>query len=399
MRVLATVGFLGYFGETDGVVTTYRNLLPFFAREGPEVDVVAYGPEDRTEEMGRVRFHVHRPRLPVRVDPRRWVDLAFARTRLARTLAAAGHDLVQSSTPDPMGLWARGVARRRGVPFLAVYHTALDHYARLRAGEVLGRTMGRVLGGGMARWMDGYYGSADLVLAPSQAVRDDLAARLAPPVGVLSRGVDAELFHPGKRRRAEGRVRALYVGRVAPEKNLDLLARVFRAETAAELTVVGDGPSVDDLRRRLPQATFTGRLVGESLAQAYADADFFVFPSKTDTLGNVVLEAMASGLPAVVTDHMGPKELVRHEQTGYVTGSDEEFAAAVRALIADADGRAAMGRAARRFAKTRSWEAIFHRLRSTHDELRAARPAVEAGVQSPLGFLGSRSMPKRSAIR
>lgn len=370
MRVLITVGFLGYFGETDGVVTTYRNLLPFFERGGPDADVVAYGPEDSSEDHGRVRVHVRRPRLPVRVDPRRWVDLAFGGTALARDLARTRYAMVQSSTPDPMGLWARQLARRQGCPFVAVYHTALDQYAQIRGRQAAGALVGGLMGRVMEAWMRRYYGGADLILAPSDTVRAALTARLGPPVAVLSRGVDSHAYHPGRRRRAPGRVRALYVGRVAPEKNLALVARVFGGRTDIDLTIVGDGPSVPDLRAALPAAAFTGRLTGETLAQAYADADLFVFPSRTDTLGNVVLEAMASGLPVVVSDAMGPKELVRHGTTGFVTGTDAEFAAAVDTLAADAAMRRTMGVAARRFAETRSWAAIFAQLLGYYEQLR-----------------------------
>jgi alpha-1,6-mannosyltransferase len=168
------------------------------------------------------------------------------------------------------------------------------------------------------------------------------------------------------------RVRALYVGRVAPEKNLDLLARVFAGRVDVDLTIVGDGPSSAELQQRLPGARFTGRLTGDALTSAYREADFFVFPSRTDTLGNVVLEAMASGLPAVVTDSMGPKELVDHGRTGFVAGSDAAFAAAVDTLVADRALRRAMGAAARRFAETRSWDAIFAQLLRYYEQTGAA---------------------------
>jgi glycosyltransferase involved in cell wall biosynthesis len=376
MRVLITVGFLGYFGETDGVTTTYRHLLPFFERLGPDVDVVAYGPEDRVLIQGHVRLFVHRPRLALRVDPRRWIDLGFGATTLARELARVPYSLVQSSTPDPMGRWAQRLARRRGWPFVALYHTALADYAAIRARRAAGRLAGWALGRAMDGWLAGFYGAADLVLAPSESVRADLAARVPAPVAVLGRGVDSRRFRPDRRRRRAGRVRALYVGRVAPEKNLDLLARVFAPMTDVDLTVVGDGPSWDDLRRKLPRAAFTGRLVGDALAQEYADADFFVFPSRTDTLGNVVLEAMASGLPVVVTDSLGPKELVRHGETGFVAGSDEEFAGSVRTLVGDGGRREVMGLTARRFAETRSWRAIFEQLLGYHDQVRRRNSSV-----------------------
>ena len=392
MRVLITVGFLGHFGETDGVVTTYRNLLPFFERGGPEVDVLAYGLEDRTEVRGPVRLHVCRPRLPVRVDPRRWVDLAFALTPLARELARTPYTIVQSSTPDPMGLWARSVARRQRCPFVAVYHTALDQYAAIRGTRAAGALVGRAMGATMEAWMRRYYGSADLILAPSESVRAELASRLHPPVAVLSRGVDSDMFRPDRRSASrDTRVRALYVGRVAPEKNLDLVARLFADRPDIDLTIVGDGPSTADLRTRLPQATFTGRLLGDALAEAYANADFFVFPSRTDTLGNVVLEAMASGLPVVVSDSMGPKELVRHGETGFIAATDADFAGAVDTLARDTARRLAMGTAARRFALTRSWESIFRQLLGYYDQVRVAKLAVS--VPRPPAI----SPPRRTA--
>jgi phosphatidylinositol alpha 1,6-mannosyltransferase len=377
MRVLMTVGFLGHFGETDGVVTTYRNLLPRFVRSGVPVDVVAYGPRDHVETDGHVRLFVHRPRVPLRVDPARWVDVAFGATRLARELGRLPYTVVQSSTPDPLGLWARGVARRQGCPLVALYHTALGQYAAIRGGHAAGPFAGWVMGRVMEEWLHRYYDQADLVLAPSESTRDEIAATLRPRVSVLSRGVDSQAFHPAKRRRGDsGHVRALYVGRVALEKNLDLLARIFRHRTDVYLTIVGDGPYTAELKAHLPSAQFTGRLTGEALASAYADADFFVFPSRTDTLGNVVLEAMASGLPVVVADSMGPKELVRRDDTGFIAHTDEDFARAIDVFVEQPGRRQAMGRAARGFAETRSWDSIFTQLLRYYDEagrLRATR--------------------------
>src|SRR5262245_32220342 len=218
MRVLITVGFMGHFGETDGVTTTYRNLLPLLESGGPDVDIVTYGPEDRVETRGRVRLFVHRPRCPLRVDPRRWIDLAFPATSLARELARVPYDVVQSSTPDPLGRWARRGARRQGSPFGALYHTALSDYAAIRVRRAGGGLLVWLMGRCMDAWVGRHFDRADLVLAPSESVRSELAARLRPPVAVLGRGVDSQHFNPGRRRRPFGRVRALYVGRLAPEK-------------------------------------------------------------------------------------------------------------------------------------------------------------------------------------
>jgi glycosyltransferase involved in cell wall biosynthesis len=145
--------------------------------------------------------------------------------------------------------------------------------------------------------------------------------------------------------------------------------------------VVGDGPYLAEMRRLLPDAIFTGRLTGQELLEAYADGDLFVFPSHTDTLGNVVLEAMSSGMPAVVTDSMGPKELVVNGDTGFVASTDDEFAAAVERLLGDHALRHKMGEAARCFAERRSWESIFVRLSAYYSEVLAAAavsPALRA---------------------
>lgn len=397
MRVLITVGFLGRNGETDGVATTYRHLIPFFERSGLAVDIVAYGPEDGVEERNGVRLFTHRPRLPLQVDPRRRIDVAFAGTRLARTLASEPVTLVQSSVPDPMGVWAGTVARRWRAPFVTLYHTALEDYAGIRARRRAGPVAGRAARGAMAWWLRRYFDSSDLVLAPARCVAEDLTRWLRPPAGVLGRGVDSEAFHPRKRRREGGRVRALYVGRVVPEKNLDLLVDVFAERTDVDLSIVGDGTALEAVRARLPRAVVPGRVVGEALAQTYADADFFVFPSRTDTLGNVVLEAMASGLPAVVTDDMGPKELVEPGRTGFVAHTDADFADAVDRLVEDVDRRRSMGAAARRFAETRSWEAIFGQLLQYYERVLAERrPAGRVSV-SP--GQASRPLPPREGAR
>jgi glycosyltransferase involved in cell wall biosynthesis len=309
-----------------------------------------------------VRIFVHRPRVPLRVDSLRRIDPIFPWTRLGRELFRVPYSLVQSSTPDILGLWARFVARRHGCPFVAIFHTALAQYVEIRGRRSAGALAGRIAGGAMRIWIRRYFNRANLILAPSASVKRELEGELRPPIEVLSRGVDCRRFHPRKRTRGADRVRALYVGRVAPEKNLDLLVRVLAQRADMEAVVVGSGPSLDSLRGRMPGAAFVGRLEGESLARAYADADFFVFPSRTDTLGNVVLEAMASGLPVVVTDSMGPKDLVEHGVNGFVAGTDGEFARAVDALAADAGLRHRMGRAARLLAEKRSWRSISERL-------------------------------------
>jgi glycosyltransferase involved in cell wall biosynthesis len=126
--------------------------------------------------------------------------------------------------------------------------------------------------------------------------------------------------------------------------------------------VVGDGPYLKEMKAMLPGGRFTGFLKGEALRRAYASADIFVFPSTTDTFGNVVLEAMGSGLPVIVTDQMGPRELVDHGRTGFITRDADDFGDKLDILIRDKEKRQRMGRAARAYALTRSWAAVFEKL-------------------------------------
>jgi len=185
---------------------------------------------------------------------------------------------------------------------------------------------------------------------------DMLERSTRQPCFLMPRGVDAELFHPRNRtRRADDGERVLgFVGRLSVEKNVALLATVQQqleqmGVTNSRFMIVGHGSEEQWLRDHLPRAEFTGVLTGKSLAAAYANMDMFVFPSHTDTFGNVVLEALASGVPAIVTPEGGPKTIVR----------DEQFAQAIAELFGDAERLASMRISARAYAENASWDAVF----------------------------------------
>jgi glycosyltransferase involved in cell wall biosynthesis len=213
-------------------------------------------------------------------------------------------------------------------------------------------------------------------LCPLQSTRRELVARgiRADKIALYPRGVDVHRFTPEKpngfyeqRCGVQADVKLLYVGRVSKEKNLDIRAeaydRVRVQHPRTHLVVVGEGPYLEDMRRQLRRhpCTFTGTLTGDDLVKAYAAADLFVFPSTTDTFGNVILEAQACGLPVVVTDQGGPKENMRPDKTGLVVpGNDSAaLAAALHRLLASRSMRSAMGQEARRFMTARSFEAAF----------------------------------------
>jgi glycosyltransferase involved in cell wall biosynthesis len=210
-----------------------------------------------------------------------------------------------------------------------------------------------------------FYSVADVLFAPNRDLCDMLERATRRPCFLMPRGVDAELFHPRNRTRsADDGVHVLgFVGRLSVEKNVALLATVQEqleqmGVVNFRFMIVGHGAEEQWLREHLPGAEFTGVLTGKTLAAAYANMDLFVFPSHTDTFGNVVLEALASGVPAVVTPEGGPKTIVRESETGRIV-SDEKLATAIAELLADAEKLAAMRLAARSYAENASWDAVF----------------------------------------
>ena len=268
------------------------------------------------------------------------------------------------STPGPVGLAALAAARVLGLPTAGIYHTDFPEYVRILTEDALMESL-------TWNYMHWFYAQLDTIYVNSDHYRQCWVERgIAPEkLKIMPRGLDTELFHPSrrspdfweKRGLLEGEVGILYVGRVSREKNLDLLAASFRRLHAAGVPVrpliVGDGPYAGMMKELLPEGIYTGSLHKEELATAYASADFFVFPSTTDTFGNVVIEAQASGLPVIVSDVGGPKDLVEDGVDGFITkGLDlDALTAAVKQLVADPVLRRRMGEASRARVAERDW--------------------------------------------
>jgi glycosyltransferase involved in cell wall biosynthesis len=184
------------------------------------------------------------------------------------------------------------------------------------------------------------------------------------PCFLMRRGIDTALFHPERRDRQGGRFVIGYVGRITSEKGVRLMIDIERQLEARGVKdylfrVIGHGGELDWLRANLKQAEFPGVIKGEALAREYANMDLFVFPSRTDTFGNVVLEAFASGVPALVTDACGPKFLIEEGVNGMVRGANEEFARAAADLACERGRLDALRVAARQYALTQSWDSVF----------------------------------------
>ncbi len=268
------------------------------------------------------------------------------------------------STPGPIGITALMAAKMLHLRTVGIYHTDFPQYVQILTEDHFMESL-------TWRFMHWFYQQLDLIYVNSEQYRRNWIERGidGEKIKILPRGLDTKLFHPERRDptfwTAQGaqpsELILLYVGRVSVEKNLDVFAAAHDRARAAGLPVraaiVGDGVYTKTMQRLLPDAIFTGYLSGEPLARAYASADLFVFPSISDTFGNVVIEAQASGLPVLVSDQKGPQELIENGVTGVITrGLDiEDLAAAIVSLGRDPAKRAEIGQAARRGVQTRSW--------------------------------------------
>jgi glycosyltransferase involved in cell wall biosynthesis/predicted metal-dependent phosphoesterase TrpH len=291
-------------------------------------------------------------------------------------LAEGRYEVLHVCSPGPAGVATAMIARVMGLPLAGSYHTELAAYAALRSGNP-----------GLAAAVDvalgAFYGSCDVVLSPSAASDEKLRELGIENVTRWDRGVDTDRFSRTLRtREPDGRMRVLYAGRLTREKGVDLLADAFLAARARdprlELYLAGGGPEEEALRARLGGAArFLGWLEGDALARAYADADLFLFCSQTDTFGQVVLEAQASGLPVVAVAAGGPAELIASGRTGVLCPPRASaIADAVAGLARSPAGRARIARGGEAAARERRWEASLAALaKGWHRAIHATRSA------------------------
>ncbi|MEV5883525.1 glycosyltransferase family 1 protein [Streptomyces sp. NPDC052020] len=316
------------------------------------------------------------PSLPLPGYPQ--VRVALPSRRVAAALAGHRADLVHLAGPFVLGVRGMAAAARLRIPAVAVYQTDLAGYARtyLGAGEA-------------AAWrrLRSVHGAADLTLAPSSAAARDLRAHGVPRVELWPRGVDTVRFRPGRcdaalRRELapNGELIVGYVGRLAAEKRVELLAGVQGLE-GVRVVVVGDGPRRPALERDLPDAVFLGRRTGDDLARIFASLDVFVHTGPFETFCQTVQEAMASGVPVIAPAAGGPLDLVAHGRTGLLVPPGDAAAVrdAVWTLAADPGQRAAYGAAGRAAVEGRTWAAVGDRLIGHYADVLALRaPAVAA---------------------
>ncbi len=380
MRVPRVAYFPDSFHEVNGVAHTSRNFVAYAQRHGlPFLCVRAGRREVAFEQMEELRtLELSRSRGSVRMEKDLEFDALFWRhgDAIRRALERFRPDVIHITGPSELGIFGAYFAWEMGVPLAASWHTNVHEYAARRMGwltDRVSRSRGLAIEGGVeagALWATSlFYKLARVLFAPNDELCRMLEKTTGRPCFLMQRGVDTEWFSPAHRTRtADDRCVVLgYVGRLSVEKNVSLLARVDRElegmglGTGVRFLIVGHGNDEAKLRGELKKAEFAGVLRGQELAEAYANMDVLVFPSHTDTFGNVVLEALASGVPAVVTPDGGPKFIVRDGVTGFVT-EDDHFTDAVAELLQDRARLDAMRLKAREYALGCSWDAVFDRV-------------------------------------
>ena len=379
MRVPRVAYFPDSYHEINGVAHTSRNFVAYAERHGlPFLCVRAGVRAQAFEQVGKLRtLELKRSRGSVRMEKDLEFDTLFWRHggAIRRELERFRPDVIHITGPSELGMFGAYFAWEMGVPLAASWHTNLHEYAARRMGWLTGRmpeSGGVAIEQGVehsALWATSqFYKMAGVLFAPNEELCRMLEKTTGRRCFLMQRGVDTDWFSPAHRTRAASDKAVVlgYVGRLSVEKNVALLARVERELSvmhpgAVRFLIVGHGSEEASLRRDLQEAEFAGVLRGEALAQAYANMDVLVFPSHTDTFGNVVLEALASGVPAVVTPDGGPKFIVRDGETGFVTENDR-FSSAVAELVRDRARLDEMRLKAREYALGCSWDAVFERV-------------------------------------
>ena len=357
-----------YSPEINGVAMTLGRLVDGLAQRGHRLTIIR--PRQRHESP---RFSVTQrvacrqvrlPGIPIPGYPQLRLGLPASR-RLRQLWSLSRPDLVHVATEGPLGASAITTAHEFGIPVTSSFHTNFDQYTRdYRIGW---------LKPVVAAWLRHLHNRTRRTFVPTPTLLTRLSTEGYTNLRLLSRGVDTALFNPAQR---DASLRAswgvapedpviLHVGRIAPEKNYPLLFRAFDAvkavEPRARLVLVGDGPRLSAYQRQRPDVIFTGFYTGLNLARHYASGDLYLHASSTETFGNVITEALASGLAVSAFDYAAAHEFIRHEENGLVAPVDDEatFFANARRLITDRPLRQRLRAAAPAAVHNRSWDAVI----------------------------------------
>ncbi|MFN0122446.1 MAG: glycosyltransferase [Blastocatellia bacterium] len=390
--------FTDAYHEVDGVAHTSRRLTAFARRDKRPFLCAHAGPETAVYTEGSVT-HLALRRGPVSfsLDETLRHDLLLWRHAplVLRAVRRFQPDVIHITGPGDLGQLGAWVAHRLNIPLVASWHTNVHQFGAARFARCAAALPAAARALACRRIENGaldaalrFYALARATLAPNEELRTLLAGRTGKPCRIMQRGVDTDLFSPAKRARRDPVFRLGFVGRLRPEKNVRFLARLEQAlllqgKTNFQFIIIGEGSERPWLEKHLHRARFTGVLRDEALARAYADLDLFVFPSRTDTFGNVTLEALAAGVPAVVTSAGGPKFIIEHGVSGHAATDDDDFIDTVIHLMSAPARLGEMRIAARVRAGEFSWDAVFEQVYDTWRYALATSAAAPAQTTVP----------------
>jgi phosphatidylinositol alpha 1,6-mannosyltransferase len=380
------------FHEVNGVAHTSRNFTAYARRHDiPMLCVRAGHTTRRLPREGSIRaLELGRSPLAVQVEKDLSFDPLFFRytNRISATVRSFRPDVIHITGPSELGLFGAYFAHQLRIPLVASWHTNLHEYAGRRMRWLsrhlgpIGKNLESTVEALTLRAVSRFYRRAQVVYAPNPTLCTLLESTTGRPCHLMQRGVETDHFTPARRTRClnEREIVLGYVGRLSVEKNVTLLPKVDAQLRTLGITprwlIVGHGAEEDHLRRALPTAQLPGVLRGDALATAYANMDLLIFPSHTDTFGNVVLEALASGVPAIVTPHGGPAHILQSATQSATPccarcaapitpgriATDAEFASSIASVLNDPATHTAMRLSARTYAQHCSWDTVFDRV-------------------------------------
>lgn len=381
-KPLRVAFFPDSFLEVNGVAMTSKRLVGFAKENGYPFLCIHAGAETKTLNDGSVSYlSLRRSPLSFALDEDLAYDPLFQRhtTRVLRELIKFRPDVMHITGLNDVSIIGAYLAWKMQITLIGSWHTNLHEFAARRLTRMF-RFLPEANLSKMTRFaerkiLDGsilYYKMPKVLLAPNQELIDILSKGTKRKAFLMLRGVDTDNFSPAKRTVTDNIFRFGFVGRLRAEKNVRLLADLEKelvkaGKTNFKFLIVGEGNEREWLAKNMQRAELPGFYEGEQLANAYANMDVFVFPSETETFGNVVQEANASGVPSIVTNEGGPKFIVRHGETGFTAKSFAEFVKYSLELMDNPDKLQEMKKKSREFAMSRSWDAVFESVYEAYD--------------------------------
>lgn len=356
--------------DVNGVAKTLNRYTKFLMENGIEYRVFA--PKTTGDNRYSEKIHAFRS-LPFLLYPECRVALPNM-VYIKEELQNFQPDIIHVATPFNMGLCGIHYAKKLNIPLVGSYHTDFDKYLEYYNLEFLSSLLWK--------YVNWFHRPLQRIFVPSKDTKERLERHGFTNLAIWPRGIDEHIFHRNydrasvrRKYKIKEKYILLYAGRIASEKDVMLLPEIAKQlDGDIRWVITGDGPLKEELEKSAPdQMTFTGFLEGGELAELYAAADLFVFPSASETFGNVVLESLACGTPVIGADAGGVRTIIQHGKTGFLCEEKavSQFVSAIDRLLEDEEMRHAMGKAGFRYAQGQSWDTIFNHLIADYDEVLA----------------------------